>query len=126
METRGSILSPCTRCGTTGLRPTFGTVPRTGTMALSWSMDKAGPIGRTAEDCAMVFDVIRGGDDHDDTVVEAPFVWAAEADVRRLRVGYLASLFERRLSKDDDAEWRAHERAVLEVLRSLGVELHPH
>lgn len=124
-ETRGSILSPCTRCGATGLRPTFGTVPRTGAMALSWSMDKLGPIGRTAEDCALVFAAIRGPDGLDDTVVEAPFVWDAEADVRRLRVGYLASLFERPLAKDDDAEWRAHERAVLEVLRSLGVELHP-
>ncbi len=124
-ETRGSILSPCTRCGATGLRPTFGTVPRTGAMALSWSMDKLGPIARTAEDCALVFDAIRGGDGRDDTVVEAPFVWDGETDVRRLRVGYLASLFERPLAKDDDAEWRAHERAVLEVLRSLGVELHP-
>ena len=124
-ETRGSILSPCTRCGATGLRPTFGTVPRTGAMALAWSLDKLGPIARTAEDCALVFDAIRGGDGRDDTVVEAPFVWDAQADVRRLRVGYLASLFERPLARDDDAEWRAHEGAVLEVLRSLGVELHP-
>ena len=124
-ETRGSILSPCTRCGVTGLRPTFGTVPRTGAMALAWSMDKLGPIARTAEDCALVFNAIRGGDGVDDTVVEAPFVWDADTDVGHLRVGYLASLFQRPLSKDDDPEWRAHEGAALEVLRSLGIQLHP-
>ncbi len=124
-ETRGSILSPCTRCGATGLRPTFGTVPRTGAMALAWSMDKLGPIARSAEDCAVVFDALRGPDGRDDTVVEAPFVWDGEADVRRLKVGYLAPLFEREGGKDEDHEWRTHEREALEVLRRLGVELRP-
>jgi len=124
-ETRGSILSPCTRCGATGLRPTFGAVPRTGAMALSWSMDKLGPIARTAQDCALIFDAIRGPDGADDTVVAAPFSWDPEADVRRLKVGYLASLFEREGGKDEDHEWRAHEREALEVLRRLGVELRP-
>lgn len=124
-ETRGSILSPCTRCGCTGLRPTFGTVPRTGAMALSWSMDKLGPIARTAEDCALVFSAIRGPDGEDETVVDAPFGWDSQLDVRRLRVGYLASLFERPLAEGDDAQWRAHEAEALAVFRRLGVALTP-
>ena len=64
-ETWGSIVSPSTICGVTGLRPTFGRVSRAGAMALSWSMDKVGPICRTAEDCAIVFNVIRGKDNND-------------------------------------------------------------
>ncbi|MGD2217911.1 MAG: amidase, partial [Gemmatimonadales bacterium] len=90
-ETLGSIVSPCTRCGTTGLRPTFGRVSRYGAMALSWSMDKVGPICRSVEDCALVFEAIYGPDGRDLTVVDLPFVWDAELDVRTLRVGYLKS-----------------------------------
>ena len=71
-ETLGSISSPSTRCGTTGLRPTFGRVPRTGAMALSWTMDKLGPICRSVEDCAIVLDAIYGPDGHDHTVIAAP------------------------------------------------------
>ena len=88
-ETLGSISSPSTRCGTTGLRPTFGFVPRTGAMALSWSMDKLGPICREVEDCAIVLDAIAGPDDHDRSVQSAAFNWNAALDWRRLRVGYL-------------------------------------
>src|SRR5688572_29228718 len=61
-ETLGSISSPSTRCGVTGLRPTYGRVPKTGAMALSWTMDKLGPICRSAEDCALVLEAISGGD----------------------------------------------------------------
>lgn len=129
-ETLGSIVSPCSRCGCTGLRPTFGRVPRTGAMALSWSMDKIGPIGRTVEDCALVFEAIQGPDGRDGSVIPAPFAWDAKADPRKLRVGYVKSLFDRREEEDPDAEtkkkdeeWPLFDRAALEVLRSKGVDL---
>ncbi len=93
-ETLGSISSPSTRCGTVGLRPTFGFVPRTGAMVLSWTMDKLGPICRGVEDCAAVLAAIYGPDGHDLSVKPAAFQWNAEEDWRRLRVGYLASAFE--------------------------------
>src|SRR5215831_3794515 len=95
-ETLGSISSPSTRCGCTGLRPTFGLVPRTGAMALSWSMDKLGPICRTVEDCALVLDAIYGVDGKDRTVKNAAFRWNAELDWKKLRVGYLKADFERK------------------------------
>ena len=94
-ETLGSISSPSTRCGCTGLRPTFGFVPRTGAMALSWSMDKLGPICRSVEDCALVLGAIYGPDGKDRTVKNAAFNWDAELDWKRLRVGYLKNDFER-------------------------------
>ncbi|MCU1219293.1 MAG: Amidase [Candidatus Angelobacter sp.] len=93
-ETLGSIASPSTRCGTTGLRPTFGFVPRTGAMALSWTMDKLGPICRAVEDTAIVLSVIHGPDGHDRTVHNAAFNWDASLDWRKLRVGYLKADFE--------------------------------
>lgn len=93
-ETLGSISSPSTRCGCTGLRPTFGFVPRTGAMALSWSMDKLGPICRSVEDCAMVLDAIHGPDGRDRTVQDAAFTWDANSDWKRLRIGYLKDDFE--------------------------------
>jgi hypothetical protein len=77
--TWGSIVSPSMRCGTTGLRPTFGRVSRAGAMALSWSMDKLGPMARCAEDCALVFETIRGADGRDPSVIEAPFPYAPRA-----------------------------------------------
>ena len=95
-ETLGSISSPSTRCGCTGLRPTFGFVPRTGAMALSWTMDKLGPICRSVEDCALVLDAIYGPDGHDRTVHNAAFNWDANLDWKKLRVGYLKADFEHR------------------------------
>ncbi len=106
-ETLGSISSPSTRCGCTGLRPSFGFVPRTGAMALSWSMDKLGPICRTVEDCALVLDAIYGPDDADRTVQPAAFNWDANLDWRKLRVGYLKSAFER---KPEDQQEDAKEQ----------------
>jgi Asp-tRNA(Asn)/Glu-tRNA(Gln) amidotransferase A subunit family amidase len=94
-ETLGSISAPSTRCGCTGLRPTFGRVPRTGAMALSWSMDKLGPICRSVEDCAIVLDAIAGPDDHDRAVAPHAFNWDARLDWRTLRIGYLKADFER-------------------------------
>jgi Asp-tRNA(Asn)/Glu-tRNA(Gln) amidotransferase A subunit family amidase len=93
-ETLGSISSPSTRCGCTGLRPSFGLVPRTGAMALSWSMDKLGPICRAVEDCALVLEAIYGPDGADPTVKNAAFHWDAALDWRKLRVGYLKVDFE--------------------------------
>ena len=93
-ETLGSISSPSTRCGCTGLRPTFGLVPRTGAMALSWSMDKLGPICRAVEDCAIVLHAIHGPDGRDRSVQPAFFNWDASLDWRKLRVGYLKADFE--------------------------------
>jgi len=93
-ETLGSISSPSTRCGCTGLRPTFGLVPRTGAMALSWSMDKLGPICRTVEDCALVLNAIYGKDGKDSSVQLAAFNWDANTEVRGTRVGYLKAAFE--------------------------------
>jgi Asp-tRNA(Asn)/Glu-tRNA(Gln) amidotransferase A subunit family amidase len=102
-ETLGSISSPSTRCGCTGLRPTFGLVPRTGAMALSWSMDKLGPICRTVEDCALVLDAIYGPDGHDRTVHDAAFNWDANLDWKKLRVGYLKADFEHKPEEPQDA-----------------------
>lgn len=104
-ETLGSISSPSTRCGVTGLRPTFGRVPRTGAMALSWSMDKIGPICRSAEDCAIVLSAIHGPDGQDATVKSIPFNWNAALDPRTLRIGYLKEAFEKEVEdKADDKD----------------------
>jgi hypothetical protein len=86
-ETLGSIVSPATVCGITGLRPTFGRVSRSGAMALSWSMDKIGPMTRSVEDCALVFDAIYGPDGEDITVVDLPFGYDSELDVSSLTIG---------------------------------------
>src|SRR5882724_7715935 len=93
-ETLGSISSPSTRCGCTGLRPTFGLVPRTGAMTLSWSMDKLGPICRTVEDCAVVLDAIYGKDGKDKAANPAAFNWDANLDWKKLHVGYVKAAFE--------------------------------
>ncbi len=132
-ETLGSISSPSTRCGVTGLRPTFGRVPRTGAMALSWSMDKLGPLCRSAEDCALVLDAITGPDGQDNSVHDIPFNWDATLDIRKLRIGYVKADFEREMPKDIPAERKAMFEAsrkfdsdALEVLRTkLGIELIP-
>lgn len=118
-ETLGSIISPSTVCGTTGLRPTFGRVSRHGAMALSWSMDKIGPICRSTEDCAIVFDAIYGPDGKDLSLIDAPFNYNHNFDIKTLKVGYVKSDFDREYAfKEQDA-------AALEVLRKLGVELIP-
>jgi Asp-tRNA(Asn)/Glu-tRNA(Gln) amidotransferase A subunit family amidase len=123
-ETLGSIISPSTRTGATGLRPTFGRVSRHGAMALCWSLDKLGPICRSVEDCALVFQAIHGPDGKDDTVVDAPFRWDPELDPRKLRVGYVKSRFEAKPAEGQE-ESHAHDLASLEALRGLGIELRP-
>ncbi len=116
-ETWGSIVSPSTRCGVSGLRPTFGRVSRYGAMALSWSMDKIGPICRSAEDCALVFAAVYGPDGKDLSLVDLPFNWDPSLDLKEMRVGYLRKSFEK------DYRNKKNDEASLDTLRALGVEL---
>ena len=135
-ETMGSIVSPSTRCGVSGLRPTYGRVSRNGAMALCWSLDKIGPMCRSVEDCALVFSAIYGPDGVDMTISPEPFQWDPALDPKSLRIGYLASAFE----AADAGETNAHHRdegealqrvnqvnsaAVLEVMRAQGFDLIP-
>ena len=115
-ETLGSIVSPSTRCGATGLRPTFGSISRSGAMVLCWSLDKAGPICRSAEDCAIVFNYIHGTDGKDYGSVDKHFNYDGIVDFKKLRVAYAENYFKR-LAPD------AQERKVLEVYRSLGADI---
>lgn len=152
-ETLGSISSPCTRCGATGLRPSFGFVPRTGAMALSWTMDKLGPIARSAEDCALVLNAIHGPDGQDASAYPAEFNWNPHVDVKSLRIGYLKSDFEepapfkvppppesetheqkmqrekheleRRAARARRDYDRRYDRSALDKLRALGINLIP-
>ncbi len=152
-ETLGSISSPSTRCGCSGLRPSFGLVPRTGAMALSWTMDKLGPICRSVEDCALVLDVIHGPDGKDLSAAMASFNWNPGFDWKQLRIGYFKSEFdplpplklkeaapdetadEKKKREDANAEMlagrarreydRRYEQAALEKLRAMGVNLIP-
>lgn len=118
-ETYGSIVSPSTRCGVTGLRPTFGRVSRTGAMALAWTFDKIGPLCRTVEDCAIVFNAIYGKDGLDASVYDASFNYSPAVNWKKLRVGYVKELFE------NDKGSTASDSAVLATLRKLGAELVP-
>ena len=93
-ETRGSIISPSTVNGVVGLRPTYGRVSRHGAMALSWTMDKIGPMCRSVEDCVLVFNAIYGPDGRDETVVDAPFTWNPDLPLSKLKIGYIKSEFE--------------------------------
>jgi Asp-tRNA(Asn)/Glu-tRNA(Gln) amidotransferase A subunit family amidase len=129
-ETLGSISSPSTRCGTTGLRPTFGRVPRTGAMALSWTMDKLGPICRSAEDCALVLDAIYGPDGQDNSVISADFHWDATLSPKKLRIGYVKSAFDTPLTDPADPKRTLHgtkkfDDAALDVFKRLGISLIP-
>ena len=117
-ETWGSIVSPATRNGVTGLRPTFGTVSRSGAMALSWSMDKLGPMCRSVDDCALIYSVIKGTDGLDLSVVDVPFQVPIKKELRSLRIGYIESAFNDTNTADND-------RAVLTRLRELGFKLVP-
>jgi Asp-tRNA(Asn)/Glu-tRNA(Gln) amidotransferase A subunit family amidase len=121
-ETNGSITSPSRTCGVSGFRPTFGRIPRTGAMALSWTMDKLGPICRSAEDCALVFDSIHGPDGFDYSVKSYPFNWNANLKLSQLRIGYVKSRFEG--TRQDGTPFRNQEALnVLKVLEGLGAKL---
>jgi Asp-tRNA(Asn)/Glu-tRNA(Gln) amidotransferase A subunit family amidase len=152
-ETLGSIASPSTRCGVSGLRPSFGLVPRTGAMALSWTMDKLGPITRSAEDCALVLNAIHGPDGKDTSAFPAPFYLEPGLDPKTLRIGYLKSAFDpprpfkpqepkpnetpedKKKREDRNASMATnrarrdydgkYDLATLDKLRSMGIDLIP-
>ena len=105
----------------TGLRPTYGRVSRAGAMALSWSMDKVGPMCRFAEDCAMVLDAIRGADGKDPSAVDAPFVYLSESGLTGLRIGYLADDFDSEEGYDE----QANDKALLDKLTRAGITMRP-
>lgn len=123
-ETWGSIVSPSTICGATGLRPTFGRVSRAGAMALSWSMDKLGPICRSVEDCALVFAAIQGKDKKDPTTVAGSFTWRRKLDKKKIKVGYLADGFEKG-PETRDKEWLDFDNRTLKVMAKLGYQMVP-
>lgn len=131
-ETLGSIVSPSATCGVTGLRPTYGRVSRYGAMALSWTMDKIGPICRSVEDCALVFNAIYGPDGKDDSVVDAPFAWNPAVPLSKLRIGYVRSEFEgpppSAASEQQRKAWqerRSMYTDALDVFRKAGARLVP-
>ncbi len=115
-ETHGSIISPSHTCGATGLRPTFGSVSRTGAMALSWSLDKIGPICRSADDAATVFAFIHGTDGEDACAVNESFNYAPKKDVKKLRIAYAKNYF-------DKLDTASQEWTVLKKLKGLGLDI---
>jgi Asp-tRNA(Asn)/Glu-tRNA(Gln) amidotransferase A subunit family amidase len=117
-ETYGSIVSPSTRNGVTGLRPTFGRVSRHGAMALSWSMDKIGPISRSALDNGLVLSAIQGADIKDKSTITAAFNYDGNKPIQELKVGYFSEFFK------NDQNGNQNDQAVLEVIRNLGFDLH--
>ena len=118
-ETNGSIVSPATVCGVSGLRPTFGRVSRDGAMALSWTMDKVGPLCRNAEDLAIVLNAIYGSDGKDQTVYNVPFNYQSKFDFKKFKIGYL--------KKDFDKKYAFHKNdsLALKKLEELGATLIP-
>ncbi len=117
-ETYGSIISPSTVCGATGLRPTFGSVSRSGGMTLCWSLDKAGPICRSAEDAAIVFNYLHGTDGLDAAAVNMPFNYTGKADLSKMRIAYAKNYFGKK-------DTLGNEDAVLDVYRKAGAQLIP-
>ena len=117
-ETYGSIVDPSMRCGATGLRPTFGSIARTGCMALCWSSDKVGPICRSAEDAAIVFAYIHGGDSTDASSRTMPFNYTGKVDLKRLKVAYTRNYI-------DSLPESSPEKQTLLILRRLGARLIP-
>ncbi|HEY2163171.1 MAG TPA: amidase [Gemmatimonadaceae bacterium] len=122
-ETNGSITSPARTCGVAGFRPSFGRVPRSGAMALSWTTDKLGPICRSAEDCALVFEAIQGPDGIDRSIKAYPFNWNANTKLSKLKIAYIKSDFER--TANGVTKPVAEAAHFLEVLRSLGATPEP-
>jgi len=131
-ETLGSIVSPSSRCGVTGLRPTYGRVSRYGAMGLSWTMDKIGSICRGVEDCAAALDAMYGPDDRDLTVGDAPFNWSADVPLSKLRIAYLKTEFEGAGFQSQNEQQRqlqeqrkAMYKAALDALEQAGVKMTP-
>ncbi|HEX8185542.1 MAG TPA: amidase, partial [Blastocatellia bacterium] len=119
-ETLGSIMSPSSRCGVVGLRPTYGRISRYGAMGLSWTMDKIGPICRGVEDCAAALAALYGPDERDITVEDVPFNWSPDVSLASMRIGYLKSEFEQGNDKQ-----KALYNEALDALRAAGAKLEP-
>jgi len=117
-ETQGSIIDPAMRCGVTGLRPTFGRVPRSGAMTLCWSLDKLGPLARTVEDTMLVLHAISGPDAGDVASVRSHLDYDASAPVKGLKVGYFPAWMKEPPATDVD-------RAALQTLHELGLQPTP-
>lgn len=117
-ETMGSIITPATRNGVTGLRPTFGRVSRHGVMNLAWSLDKVGVLAREAEDCAVVLEAIAGPDGKDPTAVGTRFRWNPTHPLSSIRIGYFKAAF------DAPRPGKVRDDQALAALRRLGVPLH--
>ncbi len=131
-ETLGSIISPSSTCGVTGLRPTYGRVSRYGAMALSWTMDKIGPICRTVEDCVLALHAIYGSDGRDETVVDAPFDWRPDRPLSALRIGFVEKEFDApapaQMPEEQRKAWGQQQQALkaaLDVFRAAGAKLEP-
>jgi Asp-tRNA(Asn)/Glu-tRNA(Gln) amidotransferase A subunit family amidase len=128
-ETLGSIVSPSSRCGVTGLRPTYGRVSRYGAMGLSWTMDKIGPICRGVEDCALVLDAIYGPDGRDITVGDAAFNWNPDRPLAQMRIGYVKAEFEPGNPQGGNQANREERKKIyqeaLDALRQAGAKLEP-
>jgi Asp-tRNA(Asn)/Glu-tRNA(Gln) amidotransferase A subunit family amidase len=118
-ETLGSIVSPSSECGTTGLRPSFGRISKYGAMALSWSMDKLGPISRSVEDCAIVFNAIQGADTKDLSLISAPFNYSSpqSESLKGMRIGFIKSEFNRKYANS------ANDSLSLKKIKDMGAEL---
>ncbi len=119
-ETWGSIVSPSTTCGATGLRPTFGSISRTGAMALSYSLDKIGPICRSAADAAIVFHYIHGTDGKDGSAVNMPFNYTDKKDIKKLKIGYAKNYFDKIKDTNNNNNLK-----TLAVFKQMGIELVP-
>lgn len=130
-ETHGSIISPANACGATGLRPTFGAISRTGAMALSWTLDKTGPLCRSAEDAAIVFHYLHGNDESlsinknkidlagsDASAVNMPFNYKEKIDLSKMKIAYAQNYFAK-------GDTMGNENAVLETFRKAGAQLIP-
>jgi len=118
-ETNGSIVSPATVCGVSGLRPSFGRVSRDGAMALSWTMDKVGPLCRNAEDLAIVFNAIYGPDGKDQTIYNVAFNYQPKIDFKKLKIGYLKKVFDRKYP------FHKNDSLAIKKLEELGATLIP-
>ncbi|MBK9732051.1 MAG: amidase [Chitinophagaceae bacterium] len=118
-ETWGSIVSPSTICGVTGLRPSYGRVSRNGAMALCWTMDKVGPICRNTEDCAIVFNAIYGPDGKDQSLFDLPFNYSPKVDLNGMKIGYFKNDFEL------DTVNKPFNNAAIEQLKKMGAQLIP-
>lgn len=123
-ETWGSIVSPARRCGATGLRPTFGRISRHGVMTLAWTLDKVGVLARSARSCAWVLAALAGADPLDPSSVDRDFDSDPQIAPAGLRVGVVEALFAGEYAAGDEAS-RALDRAMLDLLAGLGVELVP-